>query len=62
MEVKLLREWGDHKKGAVLDILDETVIQAGLEAELFEQVGKESKGGKKPANVEEGKDTEQAEK
>ena len=60
MEVKLLREWGDHKKGAVLDILDETVIQAGLEAELFEQVG-ESKG-KKPANVEESKDTEQAEK
>lgn len=61
MEVKLLREWGDHKKGAVLDILDETVIQAGLEAELFEPIGKESKG-KKPANVEESKDTEQAEK
>ena len=61
MKVKLLREWGDHKKGAVLDILDETVIQAGLEAELFEQVGKESKG-KKPAKVEESKDTEQAEK
>lgn len=61
MEVKLLREWGDHKKGAVLDILDKTVIQAGLEAKLFEQVSKESKG-KKPANVEESKDTEQAEK
>lgn len=61
MEVKLLREWGDHKKGAVLDILDETVIKAGLEAELFEPTGKESKG-KKPANVEESKDTEQAEK
>lgn len=43
MEVKLLREWGDHKKGAVLDILDETVIQAGLEAELFEPTDKESK-------------------
>ena len=46
MEVKLLREWGDHKKGAVLDILDETVIQAGLEAELFEPTGKESKAVK----------------
>ena len=61
MEVKLLREWGDHKKGAVLDILDETVIQAGLDAELFESTDKESKG-KKTTNVEEGKDTEQAEK
>lgn len=61
MEVKLLRDWGDHKKGSVLNILDATVIKAGLEAELFEQVGKESKG-KKPAKVEESKDTEQAEK
>lgn len=61
MEVKLLRDWGDHKKGSVLNILDATVIKAGLEAGLFEQVGKESKG-KKPAKVEESKDTEQAEK
>lgn len=49
MEVKLLREWGDHKKGAVLDILDETVIQAGLEAELFEPAKKEGKDNKKQA-------------
>lgn len=62
MEVKLLREWGDHKKGAVLDILDETVIKAGLEAELFELTEGEGKNQKEPAKKE-GKDNKkQAEK
>lgn len=49
MEVKLLRDWGDHKKGSILNILDTTVIKAGLEVELFEPAKKEGKDNKKQA-------------
>ena len=35
VKVKLLKDWGDHKQGAELEIGDQTVLDAGREAGLF---------------------------
>jgi hypothetical protein len=42
MQVKLLKDWAGHKKSALIEINDESVLKAGFEAKLFEEV-KESK-------------------
>lgn len=42
MQVRLLKDWADHKKSALIEINDESVLKAGFEAKLFEQE-KESK-------------------
>lgn len=36
MELVLLKDWGKHKKGAKVEINDETVIAKGKEIGLFE--------------------------
>lgn len=38
MEVKLLKDWASYKKGAQIQITDESVIKKGLEIGLFEEV------------------------
>lgn len=42
MQVRLLKDWADHKKSALIEIKDENVLKAGFEAGLFEKA-KESK-------------------
>ena len=37
MELKLLKDLGDHKKGEVLDIKDQSVADKGLELEIAEK-------------------------
>ncbi|WP_165764117.1 hypothetical protein [Flavobacterium covae] len=37
MKVKLLTDWADHKEGSIIDILDDTVVFAGLEKGVFEE-------------------------
>ncbi len=36
IEVTLLKDWGDHKEGDVLELTDQAVIAAGVQAGLFE--------------------------
>lgn len=43
MEVKLLKDLGIHKKGDVLDIKDQTVIDKWIEIGVIEKPKKESK-------------------
>ena len=35
MKVKLDKDWGDHKKGNEIDVLDEAVLIAGSKAGVF---------------------------
>jgi hypothetical protein len=37
MQVRLLKDWADHKKSALIEIKDESVLKAGFEAKLFEE-------------------------
>lgn len=38
MQVKLLKDWGRHKKGAPVEITDQTLLKKGVEIGLFEEV------------------------
>jgi hypothetical protein len=42
MQVRLLKDWADHKKSALIEIKDESVLKAGFESKVFEEA-KESK-------------------
>ena len=37
MEVKLLKDWAGHKKSALIEIEDQTVLDKGFEIGLFEK-------------------------
>jgi hypothetical protein len=41
MKVVLLKDWGDNKKGAELEILDNSVLKKGIETNLFKEIKKE---------------------
>ncbi len=43
MKLILAKNWGDHKKGDEVEIIDETVIEAGKEAGLFVEAKKVNK-------------------
>lgn len=47
MKLVLAKNWGDHKKGDEVEILDETVIEAGKEQGLFVETKKVNKTDKK---------------
>jgi hypothetical protein len=38
MQVRLLKDWADYKKSALIEIKDESVLQKGFEIKLFEEV------------------------
>lgn len=38
MQVELLKDWGDLKKGEIVNIFDSSVINAGLEKNIFQLV------------------------
>lgn len=38
MNVKLLKDWASHKKGAQIQITDKSVLKKGLEIGLFEEI------------------------
>jgi len=38
VQVKLLKDWASYKKGAQIQITDESAIKKGLEIGLFEEV------------------------
>jgi hypothetical protein len=37
MRVKLLKDWAGHKKSALIEIDDESVLKKGFEVGLFEE-------------------------
>lgn len=43
MKVVLLKDWGDYKKGAELEIIDKSVLTKGIETNLFKEVEKSKK-------------------
>lgn len=45
MKVKLIKQWGDNKKGDELEIVDLAVLKAGFEAELFDKSGEKEFSG-----------------
>lgn len=47
MKFVLTKNWGDHKKGDEVEILDETVVEAGKEIGLFVEAKKVNKTDKK---------------
>ena len=47
MEVKLLKDWAGHKKTALIEITDESVLQKGFEIGLFEKNEKKKEKPKK---------------
>lgn len=47
MKLVLAKNWGEHKKGDEVEILDETVIEAGKEQGLFVEAKKANKTDKK---------------
>lgn len=47
MKFVLAKNWGDHKKGDEVEILDETVIEAGKAQGLFVEAKKVNKTEKK---------------
>lgn len=47
MKLVLAKNWGEHKKGDEVEILDETVIEAGKEQGLFVEAKKVNKTDKK---------------
>ena len=46
MELVLNKNWGEHKKGDKITILDNSVIEKGYEVGLFEKTKKEVKSTK----------------
>jgi hypothetical protein len=38
MQVRLTKDWAGYKKSALIEINDESVLKAGFEAKLFEEV------------------------
>ena len=46
MELVLNKNWGEHKKGEKVTILDNSVIEKGYELGLFEKPKKEVKSTK----------------
>ena len=47
MKVVLAKDWGDHKKGDTLEIIDDSVIEAGKSQSLFVEAKKVNKTDKK---------------
>ena len=47
MKLILAKNWGDHKKGDTLEIIDESVIEAGKSQGLFVEAKKVNKTDKK---------------
>lgn len=43
MKFVLAKDWGEHKKGSEIELIDETVIEAGKNAGLFVEAKKENK-------------------
>jgi hypothetical protein len=43
MKFVLAKNWGEHKEGSEVDLIDETVIEAGKNAGLFVERKKENK-------------------
>ncbi len=35
---ELLKDWGDHKKGSTIELLDETVIKVAVEQAVVKEV------------------------
>ena len=47
MKLVLAKDWGDHKNGDTLEIIDESVIEAGKSQGLFVEAKKVNKTDKK---------------
>lgn len=47
MKLVLAKNWGDHKKGDEVEIIDESVIEAGKKQGLFVEAKKVNKTDKK---------------
>ena len=47
MKLVLAKNWGDHKKGDEVEIIDDSVIEAGKEQGLFIETKKLNKTDKK---------------
>jgi len=43
MQVILLKDWAGHKKSALIEITDESVLDKGFEIKLFEKVKEKTK-------------------
>ena len=43
MKVVLLKDWAGHKKSALIEITDESVLKKGFEIKLFEEIKAKTK-------------------